>query len=467
MSYSKNEIEVKKVLDGEYIEPIIYKLAMTDAKYSNLLLNTFKKSWFTDGELGSVLDVAMKYYASESNIPTPATMELIVSRVYSDDTRVGVISKVRNALAIDVDAYNPEFLEKSVLEYIKNNAIFQVICAYMENMQATQMVSCMEDIIDIAGLTFDTNLGLSYFDDLDIHLLELDNPEERASTGWATMDEATNGGFYKDGRCLITFMAETGMGKSLIMSNIAASYVKMGKFPLVISLEMAEHVYAQRIDGHLSGISVNDLKYRTEDLKASILKIKESQPTADLVIKEFPPETVDSNSIKNYIEDVVRSKGRKPDIILVDYINLVLPNGGASKNDNSYSKIGKTTRDLRTLSYIFNCPVVSATQSNRGGYGAAVPSIENVSESMGIAHVSDFIGALYQNEGDRDAGLIRMISLKNRLAGVVGKTLTFDIDYNNLIISDSDESFDSVSNAELESVFASADVQFENNIMVR
>jgi replicative DNA helicase len=400
-------------------------------------------------------------------MPTEATMELIISKVYTGENRASAISKVKNALSIDIDKYNDEFLETNVLDYLKNNGIFQAICADMENMQATQTISCLEEVQDIIGMTFNTNLGLSYFDDIDLHLLELNNPEERVTTGWDSLDAVTNGGFYKKGRCLITFMAETGMGKSLLMSNIAANYVKQGLFPVVISCEMAEHVYAQRIDGHLSGLTVNDLKFKTEELKKSVMDLKERMPSADLVIKEFPPETIDCNTIKNYIDDVIRVKGRTPDIILVDYINLVLPNGGSLKTDNSYSKIGKTTRDLRTLSYAFNVPVVSATQMNRSGYGAAIPSIDNVSESMGIAHVSDYIGALYQNEGDREAGLMRMAHLKNRLAGVVGTSLTFDVSYDNLIISDSDDSFDSLSTSEMEAVFSEADVEFEANILVK
>ena len=56
---------------------------------------------------------------------------------------------------------------------------------------------------------------------------------------------------------------------------------------------------------------------------------------------------------------------------------------------------------------------------------------------MGIAHVSDFIGQLYQNEGDRDSGILNMKITKNRLGGMIGTSVTFDINYDNLIISDS------------------------------
>lgn len=454
----------KKILDSELIEPIIYKLALSNEKYTNLLIKNFKKDWFSDSELGKLLEIGVKYFHSKSELPTPKTMELIISKVFKDEKRKDALIKIKNANSIDISEYNESFLEENVLDYLKNNGTFHTVMRDVQAMQATQTVTCMEEIQNIMNMSFSSDLGFSYFDDIDKHLSTLENPEERITTGWDLMDDITNGGFYKDGRCLITFMAETGMGKSLTMSNIAANYIKKGLFPLVISLEMSEHVYAQRIDAHLSEISVNDLKFKTAELKDKLLKIKEDQPGANLIIKEYPPESIDSITIKNYIEEVIRSVGRSPDIILIDYLNLVLPNGGGNTGDNSYSKIGKTSRDLRTLSYLFNTPVVTATQSNRSGYGSSEPSIENVSESMGIAHVTDLFMALYQLEGDREAGIMRMMSLKNRLAGVVGKSLTFDVDYNNLIISDNYDDFSSVSTIEMDSILSEASIEFEQSI---
>jgi hypothetical protein len=63
--------------------------------------------------------------------------------------------------------------------------------------------------------------------------------------------------------------------------------------------------------------------------------------------------------------------------------------------------------------------------------------MSNVSESAGIAHTADFIGALWQQEGDREANRINMTLLKNR-NGIIGRSYEFNINYKTLRITDVD-----------------------------
>lgn len=74
--------------------------------------------------------------------------------------------------------------------------------------------------------------------------------------------------------------------------------------------------------------------------------------------------------------------------------------------------------------------------THNSGYDTSDVSMKETSESAGINFHADFIGALYQIDGDAEANKMNMVILKNRLGGKVGKVLEFFINYKNLQLSD-------------------------------
>lgn len=426
-----------KTIPPEMIEPIIFKLAYKRAKYTNLLNKNFEESWFDNAIYAKMIVIVCDFYKKYSFLPKVKTLAQELSKQFEDkETRTDALLKLQTISQIDIKEWDEIYLDTEVIQYLKRNGLYQTLMESIDDIEKEHEITCYDKLQQISNMTFDEGLGLDYFEMFDEHCRVLESPDLRTAFGWNSLDVKTNNGMYTDGRCLITFVAETGMGKSLMLSNIAANWLKKGKFAIIISLEMSETVYGTRIDAHLSELSIGSITENLDELKTKIYEFKAKHFNSKLVIKEYPPESISCIDIRNYIDNLMVSVGKKPDIILVDYINLLMPSSG-NKQDNSYSKIGRVSRDLRALSYIYNCPVVSATQCNRDEYGTGDPSVANISESMGIAHVSDFIGQLYQNEGDRDAGILNMKITKNRFGGLIGTSICFDINYQNLIISDS------------------------------
>lgn len=88
----------------------------------------------------------------------------------------------------------------------------------------------------------------------------------------------------------------------------------------------------------------------------------------------------------------MKNAGHKFDVVIVDYLNLVLPN---RSQDSMYKDGLSVSEELRSLSYKFEVPVISAVQSNSEGMNSDAIDMQNISESRGIAHTADFIGALF------------------------------------------------------------------------
>jgi hypothetical protein len=80
-------------------------------------------------------------------------------------------------------------------------------------------------------------------------------------------------------------------------------------------------------------------------------------------------------------------------------------------------------------------PVIAPMQINRSGYNTSAISMDNIAESMVVAHTTDMLGALWQQDGDREANVMNFSILKQR-NGWTGKPIKLNINYSNLTISD-------------------------------
>ena len=177
-------------------------------------------------------------------------------------------------------------------------------------------------------------------------------------TGWKFLDDRTEGGLFP--KTLTIFAGQVNVGKSIVLGNIATNMVLEGKNVLLISLEMSEFMYAKRISAQMTQIPHGDLKTFTTELREQVRHI-EKNLSSKLVIKEYPPKTVTVRQIDSYITKL-KHKGFQPDIIVIDYINLIHPIG---KGLNSYEAIKEIAEQLRAMAFKYNLPVVSATQLQR------------------------------------------------------------------------------------------------------
>jgi replicative DNA helicase len=196
---------------------------------------------------------------------------------------------------------------------------------------------------------------------------------------------------------------------------------------------MSELVYAKRLSSNITKIPMRSLRDEVITLKQQMDEVSQSSPDCRIIIKEFPPSTVTCHQIQTFVKSIV-SSGVKIDAIVLDYINLLKSNLG----NNSYERIKYATEQLRALTYVFNCPIITATQLNRSGYNVNNPGLDTIGESMGLAATADVIISIFQDDEDKELGIVKMAMMKNRFGAKFGTT-SMRMDYNTLTVSE-DES---------------------------
>jgi replicative DNA helicase len=229
-------------------------------------------------------------------------------------------------------------------------------------------------------------------------------------TNWEVMDQLLDGGL--SGGELSFVCGGPGTGKSWILTRMGVEAMKQGKNVCHFTLELNENYVGLRYDACFSGIEFKNI----EVVKKKIEPIK-----GKLFIKYFPIKTVAAQNLKMHIERIQMITGNKIDYVVVDYADLLRPLN-ADKNSNSYTEAGNVYEELRTMAGELQCPVISASQANRGSAHADTVQGHDVADSYRKVMIGDFVFSLSRKPDDKMSDTARIHIIKNRF-GPDGQTL--------------------------------------------
>ena len=209
--------------------------------------------------------------------------------------------------------------------------------------------------------------------------LESGKSIDKVKTGIPIIDKCTNGIAPSE---LVTIGAKSGVGKSALAVRIAINMYKEGKKVLIVSREMSKRQVAERILLAHSGVTKEQYENRDFDDKAwvKIVETMEMFSTDDIIID-------DKISTIQEIKQAVRHF--KPDVLIVDYVQLLTPN---NPKDSRERQVADISRELKKMTSDFEMIVIQLTQLAEKGIGNYKPSGESYTrESRAIYHDSNCV----------------------------------------------------------------------------
>lgn len=304
------------------------------------MLDTFSAinnaRWYSNEIVGTLISVVIASYKKHGVIPTQDAVfgnlkYLIQSGKIELDfgDLCSTYGRIVNS-SINVD---PDTVTESIELFVQDSGLYRAVEDYTESRllgdrgrKKLKFSDTLAQIHKFEDFRIDTDLGLDYFSDegQESHWNFLTNPQAKLPTGIEWMDKITSGGIYRNGHFLGVIVAAPNVGKSIILSNLAFNFLMQDLNVLIISLEMSQNVYARRITSLVADACIDTLSYYVDDAKANIEKFKNDHPNAKLIIKEWPSAGATPNTIDAYIETLIQ-KDLKPDVIILDYLNLLKP----------------------------------------------------------------------------------------------------------------------------------------------
>jgi|TARA_B110000977_G_scaffold18374_1_gene22141 archaellum biogenesis ATPase FlaH len=407
------------------IETLILRNLMLNEDYTRTVIPHLKLIYFEDpyrAVFSELVDFVNKY----NKLPSADALSIELRnnpKVTSDS--LALIPEISVQTKEETLPWLIEHTEK----WCQDRAIYLAIMDsinIIEGKHETLTKNSLPEVLSEAlGVNFDIRVGHDYVDDSDSRYEFYHRDEEHLPFDLEMFNKITKGGLVN--KSLNVALAGTGVGKSLFMCHVAAGALTQMKNVLYITMEMAEERIAERIDANLMNVPIDQLENLSKPMFDQKMQKLTDKGVGKLIVKEYPTGAASSNNFRSLLKELQVKRDFKPDLICIDYLNIcssarMKAMGGAI---NSYTYVKAIAEELRGLAVEFNLPVLTATQTTRGGFDNSDVGLADTSESFGLPATADLMFALISTEELDNLNQIMIKQLKNRYNDPTGSNKKF------------------------------------------
>lgn len=286
-------------------------------------------------------------------------------------------------------------------------------------------------IKDAVQISLNRDMGTDYFEDPRARLEGLKSNNGQISTGWASVDKKLYGGFNRGE--LNIFAAASGGGKSLFLANLGVNWALMGLNVVYLTFELSENLVAMRLDSMVTGIATREIFKNIDDVE---LKVKMTEKRAGSIQIKYMPSGKNTNDIRAYLKEYQVKKGQKPDVLLIDYLDLMMPLSVKVSPSDLFVKDKYVSEELRNLAMETQCITVTASQLNR----SAVEEIEfdhsHIAGGLSKIQTADNVIGIFTSRAMKERGRYQIQFMKTRNSSGVGQKIDLEFNIDTLRITD-------------------------------
>jgi len=235
------------------------------------------------------------------------------------------------------------------------------------------------------------------------------------------IDRLLKGGLAKGEIGVI--LAPTGVGKTTILTKIANTAFNMGYNVLQVFFEDNPKIVQRKHFTIWTGIAPDELANHRDEVMGKITEIQETMKNK-LILKKLASDTMTMNQLKNQVRKII-ADGTKIDMIMLDYIDCVLPETSAK---DEWKAEGSVMRGFEAMCHELNLVGWTATQGNRSSISSEVVTTDQMGGSIKKAQVGHVIITVAKTLQQKEMNLATIAITKSRLGkdGVVFENCKFN-----------------------------------------
>ena len=402
---------------GQSFQSKVISALLTDTKFLDTIGEITTPKFFENDANKWIVSEILEYHNEYRKSPTLDVFKAQLSKVDNPILQKTVVDQLKHIHTqignVDLDYIKGEFKNFCINQNLKN-----VILQSVDLLQAGSY-DRIKDLVDKAmKVGNETDLGMDYVLDYDERMQDL--KRTTVPTRWDPINDLMDGGLGPGELGVV--VAPSGVGKTWILTALGAEAVRNGLSVVHYSMELSEHYVGARYDTVFTQIPSADLRDKQEEVKGKITNLK-----GKLLIKYFPPKGVSVKKLQQHIEKMT-TLGNKPDLIIVDYADLLLSNSNKS-GDSTYQEQGGVYIDLRGMGGELEIPIWTASQTNRSAIDSEVIEADKIADSYAKVMNADFIMSWSRKSKDKLNNTARAHIMKNRF-GQDGITFPCKMDTN-------------------------------------
>jgi len=414
----------------------ILTLLCFDSEACPIVIAAVDNSLFESAVYRNIADKAVAYYRKYKEAPAehlPDLLEDYLSSKKRNEQRM--YADALNDLYSAKDEVNKKFVLDQLHRFVRQQSLRQSIVAAAEALQQGKLDTASRIITEGVNKRIEVfEKGLTIKD--AIESVGLYEPTlDLIKTGIIPLDAM---GICPAPGELYTVLASPNRGKTWWLQSIGKFAALQRKKVLHITLEMSEEKIARRYVQSFFSMTrrpekfvipiierdgkqrFTGLRHKKEGRRPSLLDTdsrKRLRARSEnfgnkfkrILIKQFPTNQLTTDGIYAYLEMLDMEEGFHPDLLIVDYADLMKIDAANMRVDT-----GRVYKDLRGIAVDRNIAVCTASQSNRSGEDSKLLTMKHFAEDYSKAGISDNIVSYNQTKEEKELNLARLFTVKAR-----------------------------------------------------
>jgi len=393
---------------------------IVDKDFAQSIMDVIEISYVDNKYFKIILQMIKEYYKKYNSSPNFETLEQIVKSEVSQELVLKIVLdtlvQIKNA-----PIEGTSFVQEKALKFCKQQELQKA----MDRAQKIISEGDFESYDKVEGLVRNAlQIGevdkgtTDIFTGLDTVLDE--DYRHPIPMGILGIDKLLKGGLAKGEIGVI--LAPTGVGKSTILTKIANTAFNMGYNVLQIFFEDNPKIIQRKHFTIWTGIAPDELANHKEEVLSKITEIKDTMKNK-LILKKLPSDSVTMNQIKNQVRKMI-ADGDKIDLILLDYIDCVLPDIA----QDEWKAEGSVMRAFEAMCHELDLVGWTATQGNRSSISSEIVTTDQMGGSIKKAQVGHVIITVAKTLQQKEMNLATIAITKSRLGkdGIVFENCKFN-----------------------------------------
>lgn len=411
---------------------VLYSL-LNDKQFLQNIADVITAEYFESPAHKWIIGTILKYYENYHTYPTMEVLKIELKKERNEVLQVSIKEELKQAYTATQD--DIDYVKEEFFNFCKNQKLKDALLASVDLLTGGEFEGIRKIIDEALRAGSTKEIGHEYDKDIESRFRE--EEDKKIPFPWKVFNDITDGGI--GGSNLMLLFAPPGIGKSTVVCNIATHHLKMGYNVVYYTLELDERYVGKKIDSILTGVDIKMLKFHRKEVEAAVKNLK-----GKIVIKEYSPGRASLSTIESHIKQLEANNDFIPDIIIIDYPDLLKPRKSRKESkeelDDIYTDIKGMAKDLKI-------PFICPSQINRMGAKDEIIEGDKVAGSFHKMMIADFSVSLSRKRKDKINGTGRFHIMKSRL-GPDGMTYSAKIDLGRGFIEVSEDLFDEETDSE-------------------
>lgn len=385
---------------------------LTHKEFLTNIHDIISEEYFEKGAHKWVIKEIVKYYDKYHTTPSLEVLKVELQKIDNDVLKISIKEELKQAYVSSDD--DLKYVQEEFTNFCRNQQLKKALMSSVDLLKAGDFDGIRVLVDGALKAGQDKNVGHEYNKDIEERYRE--NSRTVIPTPWERINDLLQGGLGNGDFGLI--FGNPGGGKSWSLVALGGYAVRLGYNVLHYTLELGEDYVGKRYDAFFTQIPVN----KTDQLKPKAEEIVPKLP-GQLIIKEYPTGRATVSTIESHIAKVA-NMGVKPDLVLIDYVDLLSSRKRTRERKEEIDDIYGSTKGLaREL----NIPIWSVSQVNRAGAKDEIIEGDKAAGSYDKLMITDFSMSLSRKKEDKVKGTGRFHIMKNRY-GMDGLTFAVKAD---------------------------------------